>query len=180
MTVATLSRKTATLIERRYGRKSPHLLSWSGLPGLGFGAFLQGGFARKFHPAFVIDPDTFHPNHVASLHDVFGSFHPKIRQLGDVDQPVLARENFDKRAELLRRNDAALIGLADLDLACHPTDDLFRARHALAAGRVNVDRTIILDVNFCAGFGDDALDRFPARPDKRPDLLRINFDRLNP
>src|SRR5205814_10304463 len=112
--------------------------------------------------------------------DVSGSSHPEIRQRGAVDQPVLARENFDKPAAPLRRTDAAPIALADLALACHPTDDLSRARGALAAGRVNVDRTIILDVNFCAGFGDDALDRFPARPDKRPDLLRINFDRLNP
>ena len=40
-------------------------------------------------------------------------------------------------------------------------------------------RPVVLDVNFSASLGDNALDGFPARTDERADLLRINFDRLD-
>ena len=143
-------------------------------------ALFERGFARKFHAAFVVDADAFDPDHVANFDDVFGPFHAKIRQLGDVDEAVLARENFDERAEFFHRDDAALIGLADLDFARHAADDFLRARHAFAAGRVNVHRAVVFDVNFSAGFGDDALDGLAAGPDERADLLRIDFDRLDP
>ena len=82
-----------------------------------FSAFFQRGFARKFYAAFVVDADAFHPDHVAHLGHVFGSVHAEIRQLGNVDEAVLAREHFDERAELFDRDDAAVIGLADFDLA---------------------------------------------------------------
>ena len=54
-------------------------------------------------------------------------------------EPVPARENFHKRAKFFHRNDAALIGLANLDFPRHATDDFFGACHTLAAGRVDVD-----------------------------------------
>ena len=95
-------------------------------------------------------------------------------------KPVLARENFDKRTEFLRRDHATLIGLTDLDFACHATDDFLRARHALASRRVDVHRAVVLDVNFGAGFGDDALNGFAAGTDERADLLRIDLDCLDP
>ena len=97
------------------------------------------------------------PDHVANFGDVFRSFHPEIRQLGNMHEAVPARENLHKRAEFFHRDDAPLIGLADLDFAGHAADDFFRARHALAAGRVDVHRAVVLDVNFGAGLRDDAL-----------------------
>ncbi len=94
-------------------------------------------------------------------------------------ETVPARENFHKRAELLHRDHASLIGLADLNFACHAADNFFRACHALAAGGVDVYRAVVLDVNFGASLRDDALDRFAARPNERADFLRINFDCLD-
>ena len=103
-----------------------------------FGAFFQRRLARKFYTAFVVDTDAFHPNHIADLDHVLSAFHSKIRELGNVHQAIFARENFNKRPELLRRDDASLIGLPDLDFARHPTDDFLRARHALASRCVDV------------------------------------------
>ena len=61
----------------------------------------------------------------------------------------------------------------------HAADDFLRARHALAARRVDVHRAVVFDVNLRAGLGDDALDRLAAGSDERADLLGINFDRLD-
>src|SRR5260370_20224324 len=157
-------------------RSARVLLSRKWLTRFGFGAFLQRGFARKFYPAFVVDSDALDPNDVADLGNVFRSLHTKIRELGNVHEPILAGENFDKRAEFLRRDNATLIRLADLDLARHAADNFFRARHAFTAGRIDVHRAVVLDVNFSAGLRDDALDGPPAGSDKRSDLLRIDFD----
>src|SRR2546423_11317884 len=72
-----------------------------------------------------------------------------------------------------------MIGRADFDLSRHAADNFLRARHALWAGRVDVNGTVVVDINLGAGLGDDALDGFAARPNERADLLRINFDRLD-
>src|SRR6266581_799107 len=113
------------------------LLSRRSLSSLGFGAFFERGFARKLDPPFVVDADALDPDHVADFCDVLRSFDAEIRELGNVDEAVLAGENFDKGPELFYGNDAALISLADLDFARHAADDFFRARHALAAGGVD-------------------------------------------
>src|SRR5262249_59880762 len=41
-------------------------------------------------------------------------------------------------------------------------------------------RAVVLNVNLSAGLRDDALDGLTAGTDERADLLRIDFDRLNP
>ena len=65
-------------------------------------ALFQRCFARKFYAAFVIDADALDPNDVAHFGNVFGPFHAKIRELGNMHQPISTRENFDKRAKFLR------------------------------------------------------------------------------
>src|ERR1044071_2211218 len=74
----------------------------SGLACFSFRAFSQRGFARKFYAAFVINANALNPDDVADLGDVFGPFHTKISQLGNVRLPVSDRENLPKRAEFLR------------------------------------------------------------------------------
>src|SRR5438067_5310616 len=150
------------------------------LAGLLFGALFQRCFATELDASLVIDADAFYPDHVANVCNVFGSFHPEVGQLGNVHEPVPAWEYFDKRSKLFYGNDTALIGLADLDLARHPADDFLRPCHRFAAGRVNVHRAIVLDVNLGAGLGHNSLDRFAARSDEGADFLGINFDRLDP
>src|SRR5205807_8676187 len=74
-----------------------------------FGPLLQSSFARKLYAPFVVNPDAFHPNHVANLRHILRSLHSKIGQLRNVDQPILTWKHFHKRAEFLSRNDTALI-----------------------------------------------------------------------
>ena len=150
-----------------------------GLAGFFFRPFFQRRFARKFYATFVVDSDALYPNDVANLGDVFGSFHSEICQLGNMHEPVSTWKHFDKRAEFLGRNDTTLVGLADLNFARHATDDLLRACHAFAAGRVDVHRAVVFNVNFSAGLRDNALDGLSAGADQRADLLRIDLDRLD-
>src|SRR5437763_15490632 len=130
--------------------------------------------------AFVIALDAFDPDGATGFDDVFGAFDPEVGQLRNVDESFLARQNFDKGAELFGGNNATLIGRADFNFLRHPADDFLRARHRFATGRVDVDRAVIFDVNLGAGFSHDPLDRFAARSDERAASLGLNFDRLDP
>src|SRR6266404_1544753 len=154
-------------------------LGRSRLTGFRFGAFFQGRFTRKFYTAFVFNPDAFHPDHVPDFDDVFSAFYAEVGQLGNVDETILARQDLDECAELFYGYNPTLIGLTNLDLARHSADDLLGACHRFAAGRVDVDRTIVLDVNLRAGFRDNALDGFAAGSNERANFLRINLDRLD-
>src|SRR5882724_7162552 len=147
------------------------VLCWDGLTRFGFGALFQRGFTRKFYAPFIIDADALDPNDVANLGNVLRSFHTKVRELGNVHEPIPARENFDKRAEFFSRDNATLVRLADLYLTRHATDNFFRARHAFAARRVDVHRAVVLDVNFSAGLRDNAFDGLAAGSNQRADLL---------
>src|SRR5204862_2076456 len=106
------------------------------------------------------------------------SFHTEIGWFGNVHEPIPAGKTLNKRAEFFHRNDPSLIGLANLDLARHPADDFFRARHAFGARGVNMHRTVVVDVNFGAGLGDNAFDGFAAGPDEGADLLGVDLDWL--
>src|SRR5690349_22409822 len=99
----------------RFGPLAPLTpMSWlQGLTCFHFSAFFQRCLPGKFYAAFVVDADAFDPNHVANLDHVLGSLHSKIRELGNMNQSVFARKNFNKRPELLSRDDASLIGLSD-------------------------------------------------------------------
>jgi hypothetical protein len=46
-------------------------------------------FAAEFHAAFVVDSDTFHPNHVPDFHDIFDALDAEIRELGNVHESIL-------------------------------------------------------------------------------------------
>src|SRR4029077_9265572 len=164
-------------------RGSPSLKDRSklrGLSGFFLSAFFQRSFSRKFYATFVVDTDALDPNNVANFGNVFGPFHAKIRELGNVHEPLPTRKHFDKRSEFLRRDYATQIRLPDLDFTRHSTNNLLRACHALTAGGINVHRAIVFNINFSAGLRDNALDGLAAGANERTDLLRINFDRLDP
>src|SRR5260370_18885200 len=155
-------------------------LGRSRLAGLGFGALLERGFARKFYATLVVNTDAFDPDHVANFRNIFRSFYPEICQLGNVDEAVPAGENLDECPEFFHGDDAPLIGLADLDLAGHAADNFFGARHRFAARRIDMDRAVVLDVNFGASLRDDPLNRLATWADKGADFLRVDLDCLDP
>src|SRR6185436_5660245 len=81
-----------------------------------------------------------------------------LRDLADVQQTVRAREDLDKRAEIHQPNHLAQIRLADLGRRGEILDDLYRAVGAGFVRRRNVDRAIVLDIDFDAGLLDDPAD----------------------
>src|SRR5205807_2917283 len=120
------------------------------LAGFDFGPLFERGLARKLYATLVVNTDALDPDHVTNFRNIFRSFYPEICQLGNVDEAVPARENLDKCAEFFHRDDAPLIGLADLDLAGHAADNFFRACHRFAAGRIDMHRAVVFAVNFGA------------------------------
>ena len=95
-------------------------------------------------------------------------------------QAILPREHFHERTELLDRDDAALVGLADLDLGAERLDLPPGNFHALGRDREHLHRAIVLDVDLATRLIDDALDILSARPDEQTDLLRVDPDDRDP
>jgi hypothetical protein len=126
---------------------------------------------RRTRP-FSSTPRHFTGDVVADLHDVLGFLDAEVRQFADVNQAVLARQKFDERAEFLDGDNLAAINLADLGLGGHAGDGVHGNLHAFRRDGEDVHRAVVLDVDFAAGFLDEALDVLAARPDERADLFR--------
>ena len=69
-----------------------------------------------------------------------------------------------------------MVDLADRNLLGHPVDDFFRALEAFAVVRVDVDGSVVLDVDLGAGLGNDAFDRLAAWSNDETDLVWIDSD----
>src|SRR5437899_957101 len=54
------------------------------------------GFARETNAAFFIHAEAFDPDFVAHFDDVFGLLHAEVGQFADVNQAVLAGQEFDE------------------------------------------------------------------------------------
>src|SRR5437588_3965828 len=93
----TVVRQKAAANDRGYNKLAlgAFVRGLGDLARLGFSAFPQRRFARKLDAALVVDADAFYPDHVANVCNIFGAFHPEVRQLGNVHEPVPAWEYFD-------------------------------------------------------------------------------------
>jgi len=96
--------------------------------------FLSAALRESLTRPLSSMPDALDPDHVADFCDVLRSFDAEIRKLGNVTSRPCRGKTSDKGAELLHGNDAALIGLADLDFARHAADNFFARAMPLAAG----------------------------------------------
>jgi len=96
-----------------------------------------------------------------------------------VYQAVAAGEDLDKGAEVLDGDDAAFVGLADLDLAGEAGDELLGAGHGGAGVGVDADSAVVIHVDLGAGFGTDALDGFAAGADQQADLILRDLHHLD-
>src|ERR1017187_1198320 len=159
-----------------------------GLFGFGRGYFLSRhflvavfhrGLPREPHPALFVHPEAFDRNVVADLDDVLGFLDAEIGQFADVNQAVLAGQKFDERAEFLDRDDLAAIDFSDFGFRRHAGDGVERDLHAFRRDGENVHRAVVFNVNFTAGFLDEAFDVLAARSDERADFCGVDLDRLN-
>jgi hypothetical protein len=66
-------------------------------------AFSHGRLSGEAHPAFFIHAEALDPNLVAELDDVLGFLDAEIGEFADVNETVLAGQEFYKRAEFLDR-----------------------------------------------------------------------------
>src|ERR1700751_3859119 len=96
-----------------------------------------------------------------------------------MNETVFSWQNFNKCAEFFDRNYSSMIALADFDLLGHSRDDLFRSVQTIAAGRIDVNGSVVIDVNLCTSLGHDPFDRLAAGADEQADLIRMNLNRFD-
>src|ERR1700719_2941021 len=96
-----------------------------------------------------------------------------------MNETVFSWQHFNKCAEFFDRNHPSMIALTDFDFLGHSRNDLFRPVQAIATGRIDVNGSIIIDINLRAGFSYDAFDRLAAGTDEQTDLIRMNLNRFN-
>src|SRR5688572_9845220 len=141
------------------------------------GAFvLQQGLAAEADLAGGVNVDDLHHDLFAFLQLVAHVLHAMVRDLGDVQQPVRARHDFDERTEIGDALHLAHVGLVELGRRGQLLDDAdgFLCRRFIS--RRHVHAAIVLDVDFHARALDDAADHLATGSDDVADLVDRNLD----
>src|SRR6266545_1616969 len=133
-------------------------------------------FAAELHAAFFIDAEALDPDFLAHLDDVLDHLDAEVGEFGNVDEAVLAGEEFDEAAKFLNGHHFAFVDLANLGFRGHALDFAPGDCHAFAAGGVDVHAAVVLDVDLATGFLDEALDVLAARADEGADLLGVDLE----
>src|SRR6202007_2334442 len=89
------------------------------------------GAARQFHAAFFIHAQALDPDLVADFHDVLSLLHAEVGQFADVNEAILAGQEFHECAEFLDGDDFSAVDLADLRLGRHAFDGFAGDLHSL-------------------------------------------------
>src|SRR5258708_20264732 len=97
-----------------------------------------------------------------------------------MNETVFSWHHFNKCAEFFDRNHSSVIALTDFDFLGHSRNDLFRPVQAIATGRIDVNGSIIIDINLRTAFSYNAFDRLAAGTDEQTDLLLINLHLFTP
>src|SRR5436190_13371282 len=118
----------------------------------------HGCLAGEADTAFFINAQAFDPDFIAHFDDVFGLLDAEVGELADVNEAVFAGQEFDKRAEILNRDHLAAVDLVDFGFGSHAHDGIAGDLHAFFGNRVDIDRAVVLDVDFAAGLFDQPLD----------------------
>ena len=93
-----------------------------------------------------------------------------------MDERILTRNDFNKRPELQEANDLAFENLAWSRILGHPLDHASSGVTLFAIHGGDMDRTVLLDIDFRAGLGCDLFNHLATRSDNRSDLFRIDLD----
>src|SRR5579872_6242107 len=137
---------------------------------------LEQRAVRQIDAAHRVDTGNFHLEPVADVHDVFHTIDAVRRQLGDVDQSLLARQHLDECAEVHDAAYRTVVLLADLHLRGETLDHVDCLLSGLVARACDVHRAVVLDVDRCLALGNDLLDLLAPRADDRADLFRVDLD----
>src|SRR5205085_4410201 len=98
-----------------------------------------------------------------------------IGDLGDVQEAISARKDFDERAEINDARDRADVGRADLGLGRQTAYALDGQLRRFAVGGRNRDRAVVFDVNLRAGLFDERAGDLAARPGDVAYLVRVDL-----
>src|SRR5215208_6984601 len=136
------------------------------------------GQAQADPPALAVDLDHAHGDLVALVEHVLDGVHALARgDVGDVQQAVGALGELDEGAEGRRLDDLAGELVADLHLLGHRPDAVDERVGLGAAGGVDQDLTLVVDVDLGLELVRQAADRLTALADEQADLVGVDLDR---
>src|SRR5512139_11822 len=155
---------------------------------LGAGGRTRGGLeAPLLLELLVGEADLAVPVHLEDadgdlvpLLEAFRRVHPVLRDLGDVEESVRAREDLDERAELHDLPDASLVHLSHLGLLDDPLDDGDGGARRLLVDRGDLDGPVVLDVDLDACLLLDPPDDLASRADDLADLVGLDHHHVDP
>ncbi len=101
-----------------------------------------------------------------------------VRDLADVQQPVLAGQDIDQRAEVQDLGDRAFVDLADLGLGRDLGDALEREGGLVGVGGGHGDGAVLGDVDRAAGLLGQCADGRATLADDVADLLLVDLHRV--
>ena len=136
----------------------------------------HGCTTGKFHATLFIDSQAFHPDFITNLDDVFGLLDSEVGQLTDVNQSILAWQEFNKSTEFLDGDDATAIDLANLRFGRHAFDGFAGNLHSFFRDGIDVDSSVVFDVDFATRFLDEAFDILATRSDQCTNLLGVDLE----
>jgi hypothetical protein len=149
--IAVAARRTVTAVETR----------------LLFHAFrpLEQRLHRQLDAALLVGLQHLDLDDLAFLQEVGDVLDPLVRDLADVQQTVLARQDVDEGTEVQDLRDRAFVDLADLGLGGDLGDAALRELGLVGVGAGNRDRAVFADVDRAAGFFGQRTDRRAALAD---------------
>ena len=134
----------------------------------------EGGLAREFHAALIVNQEYLHAHHVAELHHVADLLDVPVGELGDVAQAVLPGDDFDEGAKVLDGGDAAGVDGSDFDFRTE-FFDFFEGLFGFAfADGGDEDRAVLLDLDGRAGGFLDGADGLAAGTDEFADFFGVD------
>ena len=111
------------------------------------------------------------------MHYGFDALDVAVAQLADVAETFEARDELDKRAEILDGNDFGVgINGADLGGLGHRLNHFFGLEVAVAADATDEDGAVILDFDCGIGLFLEGLDVLAARADDFADKFGVDFN----
>src|SRR5207253_6920521 len=99
-----------------------------------------------------------------------------VRQLRDMDEAFLARQDLHKGPERQNARDLTCVDLTRLDFACERADPVDGLLGVLGVARADVDRAVVLDVDAGLGLLGDLANHLAAWADDVADLVGIDLD----
>src|SRR6056297_335001 len=134
--------------------------------------FLHG----QLHATTVVDIQHLHQNFLTFAQLVSHVLDAAIRDLGNVHQTILARQDVNEGTEVHNALNAALVDSAHFDLCGDFLDPVHCRLGSFLVVGVDLHVAVIIQIDGGAGFVTDRADNRAALTDNVTDLLRVDLD----